>query len=61
MLTPKLSALSNELTTSFKEREDEIAGSLLAMLSGEHILFIGPPGTAKSMLAREMCNCIEGG
>jgi MoxR-like ATPase len=61
MLTTKLATLSEELNNSFQEREDEIAGSLLAMLSGEHILFIGPPGTAKSMLAREMCNCIEGG
>ncbi|MBI0582720.1 MAG: AAA family ATPase [Methanomassiliicoccus sp.] len=60
-MTSKFLTLGNELNRSFKEREDEIAGSLLAMISGEHVLFIGPPGTAKSMLAREMCKCIEGG
>ena len=56
----KLRRLSHELNDSFKEREDEIAGSLLALISKEHVLFIGPPGTAKSMLAKQMCNCIEG-
>lgn len=60
-MTLKIQSLSEELNRNFKERDDEIAGSLLAMISGEHVLFIGPPGTAKSMLAREMCRCIEGG
>ena len=57
----KLTTLKDELNANFKEREDEIAGSLLALISGEHVLFIGPPGTAKSLLAKNMCNCIEGG
>lgn len=57
----KIQTLSDELNENFKEREDEIAGSLLAMISGEHVLFIGPPGTAKSLLAREMCKAIEEG
>ena len=56
-----MTALRDELNANFKEREDEIAGSLLALISGEHVLFIGPPGTAKSLLAKDMCSCIDGG
>jgi MoxR-like ATPase len=61
MMKDKLVALSNDLNMNFKEREEEIAGALLAIISGEHVLFIGPPGTAKSLMAREVCKCIEGG
>ncbi|RXA16480.1 AAA family ATPase [Methanosarcina sp. MSH10X1] len=45
----------------FKEREAEINGSLLAVLSGENLLFLGPPGTAKTQLAKNICQSIEGG
>ncbi|MGB9928236.1 MAG: AAA family ATPase [Methanosarcina sp.] len=45
----------------FKEREAEINGSLLAILSGENLLFLGPPGTAKTQLAKSICQSIEGG
>lgn len=45
----------------FKEREAEINGSLLAVLSGENLLFLGPPGTAKTLLAKNICQSIEGG
>ena len=44
----------------FLERTDLIDGALCALLSASHVLVIGPPGTAKSMLADELCRRIEG-
>ena len=44
----------------FLERGDLIDGALAALLSSHHLLIIGPPGTAKSMLADELCRRIEG-
>lgn len=56
-----LDTLMSELREQFVEREEEIAGALLAMLSGEHVLFIGPPGTAKSLMAKVMCERLRSG
>src|SRR5262245_22492910 len=44
----------------FLERAELIDGALAALLSAQHILIIGPPGTAKSMLADELCRRISG-
>jgi MoxR-like ATPase len=61
-MTPqeKLKKIREELKQVFLERADLIDGALAALLSSHHVLIIGPPGTAKSMLADELCRRIEG-
>ena len=54
----KLKKIREELRQTFLERGDLIDGALSALLSSQHVLIIGPPGTAKSMLADETCRRI---
>jgi MoxR-like ATPase len=56
----KIARIRDELNRAFLERADLIDGALTALLSSNHVLVIGPPGTAKSMLADELCRRIEG-
>src|SRR6202047_3237256 len=56
----KLARIREELNRGFLERSDLIDGAIVAMLSSNHVLIIGPPGTAKSMLAEELCQRVEG-
>jgi MoxR-like ATPase len=58
--TEKLARIRDELNRVFLERGELIDGALAALLSSSHVLIIGPPGTAKSMLADELCRRIEG-
>ncbi|TAK07884.1 AAA family ATPase [bacterium] len=56
----KIKKIREELKQTFLERSDLIDGALSALLSSQHLLIIGPPGTAKSMLADEICRRIQG-
>jgi len=56
----KLIALREELKEVFLERPEVIEGIFYAIISGKHVLLLGPPGTAKSMLADRVCRHIEG-
>ena len=57
----KIKKIIGELDSSFVERKKAVRLCLLAMLSGEHAVLLGPPGTAKSLLVRTICDAIEGG
>jgi MoxR-like ATPase len=56
----RLGQVRRELKELFIERDDLVDGALVAVLSRQHMLLLGPPGTAKSMLAKEVCRRIGG-
>jgi MoxR-like ATPase len=56
----RLQSLLAVLEAGLLEREAAARLALLAALAGEHVLLIGPPGTAKSELARRLHHCFAG-
>lgn len=55
----RLDAVRTELKSLLVERDDVVDGLLIALLARHHVLLLGPPGTAKSMLAREMVKRLD--
>ena len=56
----RLRGLIQTLEAGLLERDAASRLALLAALAGEHVLLIGPPGTAKSELARRLHRLFEG-
>ena len=56
----KLEEIKNALKAKFFEREEEVEGILVALLSRQHMLMIGPAGTAKSALSVELAKIVQG-
>ena len=59
-LSTKFQELRSELNEIFLERKDAIEAMLLAVLAGEHVFMLGPPGTAKSQMVRALVDNISG-
>lgn len=57
----KLRAIASELAATFMERDDVIAGMLIALVARQHVLLVGTPGTAKSALSRAVAARVVGG
>lgn len=58
-LQTQFSDLRQKLTDRHIERYDEVEIALAALLSRYHVVLLGPPGTAKSMLATDLVHTFE--
>jgi len=56
----KFLQIEQELNENYLERENVVRGLLVGLLTQQHVLLLGPPGTAKSMLAHDLCSRIGG-
>jgi MoxR-like ATPase len=54
----KLQAIERELAASLIERDEVIRASLVALLARQHLVVLGPPGTAKSALVTSLAERI---
>jgi len=59
-LAPLFTRLRDEVNKEHVGREDAVEAALLALLSGEHCVFLGEPGIAKSSVIKRVLARIDG-
>ena len=57
----KIQTLLADMNTGLIDREPAIKAALLSLFAAENLVLIGPPGTAKSMVARRVAQHIQTG
>src|SRR6185295_17676654 len=55
----KLREVGRVLGKRFLDKEELIRLLLVALIAGEHMLIVGPPGTAKSAIVRHLARLID--
>jgi MoxR-like ATPase len=55
-----LASIQSAASAALVERDEEVRAVVLALVAREHVLLVGPPGTAKSMACRTVAAAIGG-
>jgi MoxR-like ATPase len=59
-LRERFAAARRDLSAALIERDQEVDLALTALLAGEHLLLVGPPGCAKSPLLDSLLRFVDG-
>ncbi len=60
-LIQKLQTIQDRMMAGLVERDQAARLALLVLLSGEHLLLVVPPVTARRMVARRLHPIVQGG
>ena len=59
MLMQRIKEIIRQINQRLHEREEVVAVALLAALAGQHTFLLAPPGTAKSLISRQIAKAFK--